>query len=77
MKVWVGVVVHEFGMNQYAAKTKAKLEDQIYEYVEEWWPHEFPDESFPAHWKNKRRVIDCYFQWCENETCEIEQLSYE
>ena len=48
MKIWIAVVEHRHGQNVYAAKTKKKLVDQLYEYVKQWWESEIPDEELPA-----------------------------
>ena len=69
MKVWVAVVEHRHGQNVYAAKTKKALVGQLYEYVEEWWASEIPDEELPAHLP-QQVVVDRYFESVGHEWLE-------
>ena len=52
MKIWIAVIEHRHGQNVYAAKTKQKLLDQLYDYVKRWWESEMPDEELPPSVRN-------------------------
>ena len=69
MKVWMAVVEHRHGQNVYAARTKRGLLDQLYEYVQEWWDSEIPDEEMPTDLPRKE-VIDLYFSQVGHEWLE-------
>ena len=69
MKVWIAVVEHRHGQNVYAARTKKALVRQLYEYVEEWWASEIPDEELPAD-QPKQDVVDRYFEHVSHEWLE-------
>lgn len=71
-KVWIAVVEHRHGQNVYAAKTKRKLVDQLYEYVKQWWDSEIPQESLPPQ-LSKQQAVNLYFdrvghEWLETLT---------
>lgn len=69
MKIWIAVVGHRHGQNVYAARTKAKLVDQLYAYVKQWWESEIPDEELPAGLP-KKEVVDRYFEHVGHEWLE-------
>ena len=69
MKVWIAVVEHRHGQNVYAARTKKALVRQLYEYVEEWWASEVPDEEWPADLP-RQAVVDRYFERVGHEWLE-------
>lgn len=68
-KVWIAVVEHRHGQNVYAAKTKRKLVDQLYEYVKQWWDSEIPQESLPPK-LSKQQVVNLYFERVGHEWLE-------
>jgi len=77
MKIWMAVVEHRHGQNVYAAKTKRKLVDQLYDYVKQWWESEIPDEELPAK-ASKREVVDSYFEHVSHEWLEtLSQVTVE
>ena len=61
MKIWIAVVEHRHGQNVYAARTKAKLLDQLYAYVKQWWESEIPDEELSPK-LSKRTAVERYFE---------------
>lgn len=61
MKIWIAVVEHRHGQNVYAAKTKKKLMEQLYDYVKQWWESEIPDEELPTK-ASRREIVDRYFE---------------
>lgn len=77
MKIWIAVVEHRHGQNVYAAKTKNKLVDQLYDYVKQWWESEIPDEELPANVPRKQ-VVDDYFEHVSHEWLEtLSQVTVE
>jgi hypothetical protein len=77
MKIWIAVVEHRHGQNVYAAKTKKKLVDQLYDYVKQWWESEIPDEELPAN-VSKKQVVDDYFERVSHEWLEtLSQVTVE
>jgi len=60
MSIWVAVVEHRHGQNVYVARTEYGVLDQLYDYVQEWWDSEIPDEEMPTDLP-KKEVIDQYF----------------
>ena len=69
MKIWIAVVEHRHGQNVYAARTKAKLMDQLYAYVKQWWESEMPDEELPVK-LSKKNAVDRYFERVGHEWLE-------
>ena len=69
MKIWLAVVEHRHGQNVYADRTKRGLLDQLYEYVQEWWESEIPNEDMPTDLPRKE-VIDQYFSKVGHEWLE-------
>ena len=61
MKIWIAVVSHRHGQNVYAARTRQKLIDELYDYVRQWWESEIPDEKLPKR-LSKKAVVDRYFE---------------
>ena len=66
MKIWIAVVEHRHGQNVYAARTKKKLVDQLYDYVKQWWESEIPDEELPADLP-KQQAVERYFEQVGHE----------
>ena len=69
MKIWIAVIEHRHGQNVYAARTKRKLLDQLYDYVKQWWDSEIPDEELPPK-LSKKAVVDRYFEHVGHEWLE-------
>ncbi len=69
MKIWIAVIEHRHGQNVYAARTKKKLVDELYDYVKQWWESEIPDEELPTK-VPKRKVVDLYFEHVGHEWLE-------
>ena len=69
MKIWIAVVEHRHGQNVYAARTKGKLLDELYDYVKQWWDSEIPDEELPKR-LSKRAAVDFYFERVGHEWLE-------
>ena len=61
MKIWIAVVAHRHGQNVYAARTRKKLVEELYDYVRRWWASEIPDEELPEHLA-KKKIVDRYFE---------------
>ena len=57
MRVWIAVVEHRHRQNVYAARTKRGLLEQLYEYVQEWWESEIPDEEMPTNLSKKQEAL--------------------
>lgn len=62
MKVWIAVVCHRHGVNTYAAKTRAKLMEQLYKFVEEWWDDEMPKDRCPIGNRSPEEAVREYFE---------------
>ena len=69
MKIWIAVIEHRHGQNVYAARTKRKLLDQLYDYVKQWWDSEIPDEELPPK-LSKKAAVDRYFEHVGHEWLE-------
>lgn len=67
--VHVAIIEHNDGINFYAAKDKFGLEQQIYEYVKEWWNKELEDEEIPL---DEETAIDYYFSVVDGEYLTID-----
>ncbi len=77
MKIWIAVIGHRHGQNVYAARTRKKLVEQLYEYVKQWWESEIPDEELPAN-VSKKQVVDDYFERVSHEWLEtLSQVTVE
>lgn len=68
MKIWIAVIEHRHGHNVYAARTKAKITNDLYDYVKQWWESEIPEEM-PVK-LSKKEAVDKYFEMVEHEWLE-------
>jgi hypothetical protein len=59
--IWVGVIEHKHGTNQYAASTEAGLWAQLAGFCREWWDRDGPD--YPIEGRSDEDIVGCYFDW--------------
>lgn len=69
-QVHVAVISHRHGNNLYAGRTYRALQQQIYDYVVEWWDeHNMDGEPDPA---DMATTIERYFEDHSSEWLEVD-----
>lgn len=64
MKVHIAVIEHKNGSNVYVAESAELIEGEIFDYVADWWAHEFPDDAMP---QDRDEAITDYFERIDGE----------
>lgn len=76
MEVWVAVISYEHGTDLYAARTEAKLFEQLAKYCRSWWEDTDIAEEPPPD--DNHACVMVYFQHCtKNETLELTSVDLE
>ena len=76
MKVWVLVIDHREGTNVNLFATKEAAEKALFDWCDDWFPHEFPGETRPPDDKLVEEYWSLMSEWGEEwhrlEECEVE-----
>ena len=70
--VFTATISHKYGISTYVSLTEDGLEEQIYDYVKEWWDQW---ENIPEMPKDKAKAIEVYFEF-QNEYAGREWIDY-
>ena len=72
MHVWIAVINHRHGTNIYAGTTQRALQQQVFDYVQEWWG-DANMEGTPSE-ADMAGSIDRFFEDNDREWCEMDSI---